>query len=89
MPERRDEADFGGAQHDAALQRDLSRLQVLAGAAQILAQLVAAADRYAVALGFDVFLHDDRVHAGGHDSARHDAHALRRLDCALIRHAGE
>ena len=50
---------------------------------------MAAADRHAVAGGFDVLLHDDGVAAAGHYAARHDAHACAGVDRALERHAGK
>ena len=60
------------------LQRDLPGLQVFAGAAEVLA-LLAGRSPTVTLVAFDfrgVLLHHDRVRAGRHHAAGHDAHAF-------------
>src|SRR5262249_11653045 len=87
--ERRDEADVGRAQRQTTLQRDLADGEILAGLAQVLALLVAFADRDPATRRRGLLLHHDRVRAFRDHAPRHDAHGLARAHRALVWRAGK
>ena len=76
VSERRQEPDFGGADHAARFHDDVAGADVLTGVADVRARDDPAADRHSLTVGGDVLLRDDGVGAFGKRRPGEDPHRL-------------